>query len=345
MTPKGSIPTATKRWPLEALEERLAAILREAGVDPADASSAAAHMVEGAARGHLGHGVERVFEMLEGLSGGVLRGSARRETLREGPAFAVLSGGGGLGAPAAIEAVDIVREKSVEAGVAAVGIVEAGHLGVLAPWAEAIAEGGNLGLAMTTTEPAAVFPGGSTALLGTNPIAYAFEADGETISVDFATVEITRAELLDRCAKGEPLSVGVAVDEHGEPTVSPDAALRGGLLPLGGGLKGAWVNLLVGALAGPAIGAAANHRTTGTRWMSAPPTKGDLLVAVNLDLLSRQASFGADMAALLDSLEDDVPGFHRPGSGAQGRREEATRLGVPVSEALDALLKGQASTR
>ena len=109
-------------------------------------------------------------------------------------------------------------------------------------------------------------------------------------------------------------------------------------MPIGGSLKGALLNLLVSVLAGPAIGGVANDRITGTRWMSAPPNKGDFFLAINLDLLTSQATFGEEMGRLLDELSADVPEFHRPGSGARGRRAVAVRRGVPVSERLNAEL-------
>jgi L-2-hydroxycarboxylate dehydrogenase (NAD+) len=320
------------------VEGGLVRVLCEHGVRDDDATIAARHLVEGAARGYLHHGVERIFEILDGFERGTLSPSARRRRIVDGPGLASLDAEHGLGAPAAAEAMGLALEKARNTGIAAVGVANAGHLGILAPWAELPAAAGMFGLVMTTTSPAVVVPGGRTAVLGTNPIAYAFPVEGDIVSVDFSTAATTRSTLLAHRESGEPLPLGLAVDERGVPTVDPEAALRGGLLPLGGEFKGALLSLLVAVLAGPAVGAAANHRVTGTRWMTAPPTKGDIFIAIDLGQLTDVAHFDEQMRSFFDHVEGDVPGVYVPGEGSQRRRVRAERHGIPVSARLAALL-------
>jgi L-2-hydroxycarboxylate dehydrogenase (NAD+) len=327
--------------PIAEVESGLARVLRDEGVPEGDATITAAHLVEGAARGYLHHGVERIFEILDGFQRGTLSPSATRRRILDGPGLASLDADEGLGAPAAAEAMTLAVEKADYTGIAAVGVANAGHLGILAPWAELPAATGKFGLVMTTTSPAVVVPGGRTAVLGTNPIAYAFPLGDEIVSVDFSTAASTRSTLLAHRESGEPLPLGLAVDERGVPTIDPEAALRGGLLPLGGEFKGALLSLLVAVLAGPAVGAAANHRVTGTRWMTAPPTKGDIFIAIDLGQLTDLTVFAEQMRSFFDHVQADVPDLYVPGQGSQRRRADAARDGIPVSPRLEALLGGR----
>jgi L-2-hydroxycarboxylate dehydrogenase (NAD+) len=327
--------------PVAEVESGLTRVLCDEGVAEHDAGTTAAHLVEGAARGYLHHGVERIFEILDGFERGTLAPAAQRLRVRDTIGLASLDAQAGLGAPAAAEAMALAVEKAALTGIAAVGVANAGHLGILAPWAELPAASGMFGLVMTTTSPAVVVPGGRTAVLGTNPIAYAFRLDDEIVSVDFSTAATTRSTLLAHRDSGEPLPLGLAVDERGVPTVDPEAALRGGLLPLGGEFKGALLSLLVAVLAGPAVGAVANHRVTGTRWMTAPPTKGDVFIAIDIEQLTDVASFEEEMRSFFDHVQGDVPGLYVPGQGSRRRREESEAHGIPVSPRLEALLSGR----
>ncbi|WP_197503110.1 Ldh family oxidoreductase [Mycobacterium sp. 1245111.1] len=322
------------------MTEGLARALLAQGIIERDARIAAEHMVEGTARGYLGHGVERVLDMLDGLRGGTINANPNRTIVREGVAFSVMDADHGLGAPAMDEAVVRARRHAKHCGIGMVGVVNAGHIGVLGPWAEALASDGLFGVVMSSTEPAAIIPGGRTALLGTNPVAYAFTTSDGPVCADFATVSSTRSQLLAHASGDLPLAPGVAVDEHGKPTVDASAALRGGILPLGGGLRGTWITLLVSLLAGPVIGAPANHEVTGTRWLTAPPAKGDLLVAIDLSRTADHSQFMESTHELFEAISADVPSVRRPGTAGISRRSEAFRVGIPVSHRLAALLTG-----
>ena len=330
-----------RRLPLEEVEAGLARVLRAEGVPAEDARVTVVHLVEGTARGYVLHGVERIFEILDGFRHETLVPVARPRRVLDAPAFVVLDAERGLGAPIAAEAMRLAIERARQAGIAAVGVGNAGHLGILAPWAERAAAAGQLGIVMTTTSPAVVMPGGRTAVLGTNPIAYAFPMGGTIVTADFSTAAITRGVLLDHRDREAPLPAGVAVDEHGLPTTDAEAALRGGLLPLGGTLKGGLLSLLVSVIAGPLVGAVANHHITGTRWMNSPPNKGDIFIAIDVAQLTDVSTFESEMESFFAHMREDAPALYVPGEGSRARRADAERNGIPVTERLDALLRSR----
>jgi LDH2 family malate/lactate/ureidoglycolate dehydrogenase len=87
------------------------------------------------------------------------------------------------------------------------------------------------------------------------------------------------------------------------------------------------------------VGAVANNRITGTRWMNAPPTKGDIFIAIDVAQFTDASVFAAEMRDFLTRVEEDAPGFHMPGAGSRARREASVKNGIPVSDQLDALLR------
>lgn len=331
--------------PVEEVERALVAVLRGRGVPSPDARAVAAHLVEGSLRGYERHGVDRILEIVDGLERGTLRAEPQLQVVRQGGAFVVVDAGGGLGVPAARDAVARAVELARGAGLGLAAVVNAGHLGILSPWAEAIAEAGQLGLVVSTTSPAVVFPGGSRVLLGTNPLACAFPAEDGIASTDMATSTISRGDVLHAQQTGVDLPGGTAVDGAGQPTVDAGAALQGGLLPLGGNRKGGLLSLILATLAGPAVGGIANHRVTGTRWMNEPPCKADVFLALDLPQLTDPAAFREEVTSLFAELTDDVPGFHVPGRGAAQRRVEALARGIPVSRELASWLSGEVDRR
>jgi L-2-hydroxycarboxylate dehydrogenase (NAD+) len=321
----------------DALAAALGGLLEARGVPAGDAALTAAAMVEGDLRGYPHHGVDRIFQALAGLDEGSLRARPERRVLHEGPAFAVVDGDRGLGPPAAAEAVELAAAKACGAGVGAVGVRGAGHIGILAYYAEMGARRGCLTLVTSTTSPAAVVPGGSERLLGTNPLAYSFPLADGLVTADFSTTAASRGALLHRRDTGQPLEPGWGVDALGRPTTSPAAALEGGLLPHGGDIKGALVSLLLATLAGPLIGGPPNHAVTGTRFMDQPPTKGDLFVCFAIGRFTGLDAFARDSLSQLQAMERSTPGFHVPGSRSHARRRGGR---VTVGPALAELLAG-----
>ena len=129
--------------------------------------------------------------------------------------------------------------------------------------------------------PAAMAPwGGAQALLGTNPIAFACPLPGrEPIVVDLSLSKVARGNILAAKQRGERIPEGWALDEAGQPTTDPDAALRGTMLPLGDA-KGTALALMVELLAAGLTGA--TYAAEASSFLDAkgpPPGTGQLIVA------------------------------------------------------------------
>jgi len=215
----------------------------------------------------------------------------------------------------------------------------ANHLGLLAPYVEACAERGLIGVALTTSE-ALVHPwGGRIAQVGTNPIAVAVPAGGDAppFVFDMATGVVSMGRVLAHRNRGAPLEPGWALDADGEETIDAAAASKGSIAPFGGpkgfGL-GLAFELLVGALTGSALGRAVG----GTLDVTAIANKGDVFVCLD------PAAFGAgeDAGAVGAYLEEiratpprdpDHP-VRVPGDRARADRARRLRAGLEIPEAV-----------
>lgn len=180
---------------------------------------------------------------------------------------------------------------------------------------EQFAMAGLLAIGATNATPRVAPPGGSVALLGTNPIAMAVPdgAGGVAFQFDFSTSAVALGTITMAQAAGEEIPLGWAVDANGEPTTDPTAAL-GGSLVSAGGYKGFGIGLMVELLASALTG--------GNRSVDVPPLKapegpphdlGQFYIVIDPGSYSDQG-FYDHLAALAASIADQ-PGTRLPGSG------------------------------
>ncbi len=115
---------------------------------------------------------------------------------------------------------------------------------------EQLACAGFLAIGATNATPRVAPPGGSAAVLGTNPFAMAVPDGngGVAFQFDFSTSAVALGKITMAAAAGEEIPLGWAVDADGNPTTDPDAALAGSLVSAGG-YKGYGLGLLVELLA------------------------------------------------------------------------------------------------
>ena len=109
---------------------------------------------------------------------------------------------------------------------------------------------------MFVNTPGAMAPwGGSKAVFGTNPVAFACPLPGRApLVIDLSLSKVARGNIMTAKQRGEKIPEGWALDEDGKPTTDPDAALRGTMVPMGDA-KGTALALMVELLAAGLTGA------------------------------------------------------------------------------------------
>jgi len=251
----------------------------------------------------------------------------------------------GLAPSLRIKAIhDRLADKAGRNGIAAAGIINGSGIITLNMWADGLARRDLIGIAMFNGGCGCTVPsGGRKGLFGTNPIAYAVPTGDAPISIDMATSEIPFFEIRIAREQGHQLRPGAVVDQRGLPTTDPLAAMTDdgvtNILPLGGGMKGFGLMMLIEVLTGSLIRSKlSTEQTPG--WN--PPEYGCFLLALDIGALTDAALFKTrmdEMATAVRAMEpaDGVSAVQMPGDRGHAK-ERAARLAGAI-EVEDELLK------
>ena len=235
------------------LQQFIAALLRRQQLSPRHALLVANAIANADARGIPSHGVRRLPNYLTRLEAGAIASRPTLRWVRQQRATALLDADHGMGHIAAHYAVQRLIRTTRRYGIASVGIIRNEHLGALDHSIHAIVAAQLVGIMLVNT-PAAMAPlGGTTAMIGSNPIAIGIPGAHQPLLVfDGATTAVARGKISAAAERNQPIPAHWAIDAHGQPTSDPQAALAGALLPagtLGYGL-GLAIALLTGSLLG-----------------------------------------------------------------------------------------------
>ena len=323
------MPTLT----LAEAEDRVAHALVRCRTSAGNARTVARALVAAEADGLKGHGLSRVPTYAAQAKAGKVDGFATPVVTRPRPAVLAIDAAHGFAYPALDQAVAGLPEVARDQGVAVAPIRRSHHCGAAGHPVERLAETGLVALLFANT-PAAMAPwGGAQALLGTNPIAFACPLPGrEPIVVDLSLSKVARGNILAAKQRGERIPEGWALDEAGQPTTDPDAALRGTMLPLGDA-KGTALALMVELLAAGLTGA--TYAAEASSFLDAkgpPPGTGQLIVAFDPAALGGADATGR-FAALAAAIEAQA-GARLPGARRLEARRRARTDGIALSDTL-----------
>lgn len=324
---------------IETVRATLEAALRGAGVDEANAALQTSLLIEAEMRGLASHGLLRLPRLVERIRNGACAPNAEGAQTWRASHVLDVDGQRGLGPVVAIRALDAICERAAQGGVAVACIRNNNHLGMLAWYAQTVAERGYTLIALSTSE-ALVHPwGGRRAMLGTNPVAIGVPAglpgSPRPLVMDMATSLVAMGKIHDYANRGEPLEAGWALDARGEPTLDAQAAKHGAIAPFGGAkgyALGLAFEVLVTALTGSAIGT----EVTGTLDSHSACNKGDVFIVI---APQRDPALHARIAAYLDAVRECEPADPRrpvsvPGDRSEAAREYALAHGIDVNAAL-----------
>lgn len=333
--------------PVNELERLATDALRCAGASVLQAGSTARALVAAEAQGLASHGLSRVASYVAHLRHGRVDGQAQPRMQSTRPGTVLVDAADGFAYPACEIAVHEVMERARTQGVALAGVANSHHFGAAAWHLEPVARAGLVGLALGNSPAAMPGPGGTRALLGTNPLAAVFPRPGaEPLVMDFALSEVARGRIMMAARRGEPIPPGWALDAQGQPTTDARAALAGTLLPFGagqGGVKGAllalWIELLATTLTGSRFGAEADSflAPEGNR-----ARVGQIFLVIDPGGMAGRAVYDERIEALLAALCAE-PGVRVPGAQRPLRAGQARQRGVPMPEDLLQVLRDLAT--
>jgi uncharacterized oxidoreductase len=246
--------------PPDPLKRLVAAIFAAAGCHAEEAARIAHYLVEANLVGHDSHGVIRVSPYIEWLKAGKVLANQTLKVVTETDCLAVVDGQYGFGQTMGEQAMKLGIEKARKAGVAVIGLRNAGHLGRIGDWAVMAARAGQLSLHFVNTSGLGILVaplGGINRRISANPLAVGIPAKGGTPMVlDISTSMIAEGKIKVALNKGVPVPDGCIIDAEGRPTTDPKVFYGtppGAILPFGGH-KGYGLSLITDILAGALTG-------------------------------------------------------------------------------------------
>ena len=316
----------TDTLPLDAARALAIETLVRCRTSPANAAHVAEALVAAELAGQTGHGLRRLLPYGTQALAGKVDGHATPRAERTRPGALLVDAAHGFAYPALALAMEALPGMARDQGIAVAGIHRSHHAGVAGWFCERLARDGLVGLMFANT-PAAMAPtGGTRALFGTNPIAFAAPVEGDApMVVDMALSNVARGKILAAAQKGEAIPEDWATDADGYPTTDPVAALKGTMQPMGGA-KGAALALMVEVLAAGLTGAVLAADASDFFGPDGPPPgTGQLLIAIDPGALG-----GTGRIARLAGMFDANGTARLPGSRRQAIAGRIARDGIPV---------------
>ncbi|HTX61023.1 MAG TPA: L-sulfolactate dehydrogenase [Methanobacterium sp.] len=288
-------------------------------------------------KGFTSHGLGRFPQYIKSLKYETIKTDSDIEIEKETISTALLNGNHRFGHVVAYYAMEIAMEKARDTGIGMVGVHDSNHFGVAGYYSDMAIMQDLIGMVLANTEPAVAPIGGREPIIGTNPIAIGVPSNKNYVSVDMATSATARGKLLEAMRKGEKIPENVALDAEGNPTIDPEAALKGSILPFGAH-KGYALAFMIEILAGPLVKAAYGRGVTGTANPTEICTKGDLFMAIDPSIFVDVEEFKDEVDCFVKEIKDSGNVFI-PGDMEVRNVKNNMEYGIDVDETLHTQLK------
>ncbi len=257
------------------------------------------------------------------------------DIIRQSTSFTVMDAKNTVGAVSANKAAEIAAGQAKTSGIHIVFTRNANTFGAGAYYVEKIANEGQIGIACCNSPAAMPAFNGLEPLLGTNPLAFAAPTKSYGhIVFDMATSKVAKSRFGVAKAKGEMLKPGWALDKEGNPTIDPDEALQGLVLPMAG-FKGYGLALMIDIMAGMLSGAGwLNNVHKFYSQDGACMDVGHMIMAIDPALIY-DGDFLADMDRYVQTLRASKASQGEkilvPGDRRKKQIEMAEKYGVELS--------------
>lgn len=306
------------------------------GYDAPDAAYLADTLIEANLRGIDSHGLMRIPAYRARIQAGLVNPAAKPVVTRTDAVLHV-DAAGAPGQLAVRAAADETAALSSVHGVATATVSGSTHFGSAGYYARSLAQRGKIAIVVSNSEPIVVPHGGKSALLGTNPFAFAAPSSRHPVSLDMATSSTAMGKVLLAQARDQEIPGLWGVDESGEPTSDPSAVAA--LLPVGGP-KGYGLAFMVEVLSGVLSGAAVAHEI-GNMYthFDRPQNIGHWMLAIDIAHVLPLDIFTARMDRLLQAAHSTppAPGFAHvlaPGEPEESTRTQRLTSGIELGEDL-----------
>lgn len=216
------------------------------GMGDREAEEFARSLVYADMRGLHSHGLMRMPVYVQRIRQGLVSVGGGVRILHDGGALLSIDGQNGIGACAAMRAMELCVERASSLGMCTAAVCRSNHFGYSAFFTRFAAEHHMIGFAMSNAFRSVAPFGGASAMLGTNPLSIAIPAwPREPFLLDMATSSAAQGKIILAEKEKHQIPLGWGLDRDGRPTADPGAVLNGGTLTPFGGAKGYGIALMI----------------------------------------------------------------------------------------------------
>lgn len=321
----------------EPLTRAIAAVVAAGGSDAREARLVAENLVEANLQGHDSHGIGMIPRYVAALLEGGLHANRHVSVKLDGGALLTLDGNAGYGQVVGKEAMELAVPRAKGHGSCVMVLGNAHHLGRIGHWAEMAVAAGLISIHFVNViSHARVAPyAGSDARFGTNPVTIGIPLPGEPpLMLDFATSAVAQGKMRVAYNKGERVTDGLLIDDHGMPTNDPRYVVvpPWGALLTTGAYKGYGLSVVCELLGGALSGGGTWHYEDHSRMRV---YNGMFVVLVDPARLGTQETFARETRDYLDWLRrcPPAPGHDKVRIAGEPEREwkaKRSKEGIPV---------------
>jgi delta1-piperideine-2-carboxylate reductase len=291
------------------------------GANEENADAVASTVTNAERDGSVSHGLFRIPGYIKALQSNKVDGSAVPEIEEITPVILRCDAQNGFAPLAHKYGIEKLINAANAFGIAGLSIQRCHHFAALWPEVEAISDQGLVGLTSVSYMPGVAPSGGTTALFGTNPIAFSWPRPGKSpIVFDMATASMAKGEIQIAARDGHSVPLGTGLSSSGELTTDAVEIDKGVLLPFGGH-KGSVIALMIELLSGPLVGETFSYETKERdNGDGGPAQGGQFILAMSPEIIS-----GKDTSAQTEDFlkkYNEIEGTRLPGERRHTNRKD-----------------------
>jgi len=325
----------------EILRDFAEKVFEHLNVPREDAKIAADVLIEADLRGFDCHGVARLFSCFTRINKGLIETRPKIRIKWLTPSTGHCDAGNGLGMVVGWRAMKACLTRAEESGAAFLTVNRSNHFGIAGYYSSMALNLDMIGIAMTNASPRVVPTGGTTGILGTNPISVAIPGkQGLSFILDMSTSVVSSGKLDVLARKRQEIPNGWVYPSV-KPFLNSNGVVPMSVLqyPLGGdkitsGYKGYGLALMVDILSGVLSGANFGKRLSSSK-KSEEANIGHFFGAMKISGFRLEELFYRDFRLLIQDvksspLEQNVESILISGEPELLARKENQKRGVPV---------------
>jgi LDH2 family malate/lactate/ureidoglycolate dehydrogenase len=326
---------------VDVLRDFTEEVFKQIGVPPEDVKIAADVLIEADLRGFDSHGVARLFPCYNRIKKGLIETNPKIEIKWLTPTTGYCNGGNGLGMVVGWHAMKACLMKAKEFGSAFLTVNRSNHFGIAGYYSSMALDWDMIGIAMSNASPRVVPTGGTTGILGTNPISVAIPRKGNPpFILDMSTSAVSSGNLDVFVRKGMEIPEGWVYPSI-KPFLDAEGVVPMSVLqyPLGGkkitsGYKGYGLALMVDILSGVLSGANFGSRLAASK-KETEANIGHFFGAMQITGFRGIEKFNKDFDSLIQDIKSSPPepGVEKiliPGEPEILNKKENYKKGIPL---------------